>query len=156
MPEIVVYRAEDGKLAGHGDKGDRAYKRFLAKVRELPDGGTLAFSWKEPRAPGPHRHFFGALRNLFDRQETFTSADELRTWLTVGAGYVRFVQGREVMVALPVSIAFDQMDDDEFAEFLHRIKTFLWEPHAHAVLWPHLSAQAAYDAMDGHCLECWA
>lgn len=155
MPEIVVFKGEDGKLAGHGDRGDRAYKRFLQRVRDLAPDDTLAFSWKEPRAPGPHRLFFKVLRELFDRQEVFNNADELRTWLTVGAGYVRFVQGRDAMVALPMSIAYDQMDDDEFKEFIYRVQQFLWEPHAQQFLWPHLSPQAAYEAIEVLRLEYW-
>lgn len=153
MPEIVVFKDNAGKLAGHGDRGERAYKRFLSRLRELPAGATLAFSWREPRAPATHRFFFAFVRDLFDRQEFFSSADELRAWLTVGAGYVRFVEGKSGLVALPQSLAFDQMDDDEFLELIHRVKAFLWEPHTQAVLWPHLSEQQRFDAVEALRME---
>jgi hypothetical protein len=153
MPEVVVFKGEDGKLAGHGDKGERAYARFLARCRDMQHGATLAFSWREPRAPGSHRFFFAFLRGLFDRQEVFADADEMRAWLTVGAGYVRFVQGRDCLVALPQSIAFDKLDEDEFQDLIQRVKQFLWEPHAQGFLWPHLSEQQRFDAVEALRME---
>ncbi len=148
MPEIVVFKDEDGKLAGHGGKGERAYARFLARLRDLQQGATLAFSWREPRAARTHGFFFAFLRELFDRQETFDDVDELRAWLTVGAGYVRYVPGRDGLIALPQSIAFDKLDEDEFRELIHRVKQFLWDPDAYMFLWPHLSPQKAYEMVD--------
>jgi hypothetical protein len=153
MPEVVVFKGDDGKLVGHGDRGERAYARFQARLRELERGATLAFSWREPRAPATHRFFFAFLRELFSRQEAFQDEDEMRAWLTVGAGYVRFVQGRDALIALPQSIAFDKLDEDEFRELIHKVKQFLWDPHAYLFLWPHLSPQKAYEMVDQLHLE---
>lgn len=153
MPEIVVFKDQTGKLAGHGDKGERAYKRFLTRVRELPQGGTLAFTWREPRAPGSHRFFFALLGELFERQEFFGSSDDLRAWLTIGAGYVHYVQGPTCLIAMPQSIAFDKIDEDEFRELIRSVKAFLWTPHAQATLWPHLTPNQRYEAVEALRLE---
>lgn len=153
MPEIVVFKDSAGKLAGHGEKGARAYQRFLAQVRELPHGGTLAFSWRAPRSPQLHRFFFALLGELFERQEFFASSDDLRAWLTVGAGYVHWVQGPNGPIAMPQSIAFDKLDEDEFRGVIDAVKGFLWAPYAQSTLWPHLSPEQRYEAVEALRLE---
>lgn len=153
MPEVVVFKDERGKLAGHGEKGARAYARFAARVRELAPGDTLAFSWREPRAPGSHRFFFVLIRELMERQEFFVNSDDLRAWLTVGAGYVTWCEGANGPIALPQSIAFDKLDEAEFLGLIQAVKTFLWTPHAQRTLWPHMNAQQSYEAVEHLMLE---
>lgn len=154
MSEVIVVKGEDGKLQGFGDKGGRAYAKFLARVRDLVVGETLQFAWHEPRSPRHHRLFFSKLHALADRQEQFDAEDKLRKWLIVGAGYCDLVPGRDgQLVAIPQSIAFHQLDEVEFGELHRQVDAFLWTPHAQAFLWPHLSAQARYDMVDSLMLE---
>lgn len=149
MSAVVVYKDETGKLAGFGDKGGRAWSKFQRAVRELEVGETLDFEWKKPRSPKFHRLFFVMLHDLFDRQEQFADVDQLRAWLTVGAGYCEFVPGpRGRMVALPKSIAWAKMEDVEFSELVAAVWKFLRTEHAQRFLWPDMDSDAADAAVN--------
>lgn len=149
MSEVVIVMGEDRKLQGFGENGRRRYGRWLAKVRNMQPGETLHFSWKEPRSLKFHRMFFGMLGDLFDRQEQFAEVDQLRAWLTVGAGYCEFVPGPTGrMVALPKSIAFERLDDTEFHALVDAVWMFLRSPHAARFLWPHLEPMVAQESIE--------
>lgn len=157
MSELVIVKGEDGKLQGLGEKGRRAYEKFRKKVAELEVGETLKFSYKLPRSPGHHRFFFGKLAGmkgipgLLARQEVFEDLDHLLEWLKVGAGHVDFLPGPGgVMVAIPRSIAWDQLEEQDFIEFTRAMNDFLWTDYAQATLWPHLS-----DEQRHACIESW-
>ena len=139
MSDVVVYKAEDGKLAGMSEKGQRALAKFDKLIAELAYGDTLHFSYRLPRCPVHHRGFFWALRNLFDRQEQFSDPERLLEWLKVGAGHVDLMPGRDgIPVAIPKSINWQTLGEQEFIEFSRAMNDFLWTPHAQQFLWPHL------------------
>lgn len=145
MSEVVIVKGEDGKLQGFGEKGGRAWARFLKRVAEMACGETLQFAWHEPRSPQHHRLFFAKLHGLADRQEAFDDETKLRQWLTVGAGYCDLVPGPDgQLVAIPQSIAFHRLDEVEFSELHRQVDNFLWSPHAQQYLWPHLSVVQRY------------
>lgn len=149
MSDVVIVRGEDGRVRGLGEKGERAFDRWRRKVEAMEPGETLAFSWREPRSPKFHRLFFVMLADLFDRQEQFADVDQLRAWLTVGAGYCEFVPGPTGrMVALPKSIAWERMDDTEFRELVVEVWKFLRSEHAQRFLWPHLPLATASEAAE--------
>lgn len=139
MPQIQVCKDNTGKLAGFGEKGERAYKRFLTAVRNLEDGEMLAFSYKIPRAPKFHRLHFVMLAALYDAQEQFADSYQFRKWAEVGAGHCDFVPGPTGrMVALARSIDYESLDDVEFSEMHEAVKTFFRTTHATRFLWGHL------------------
>lgn len=149
MSAVVVRKGSEGRLEGLGDKGARAYARFRKHVEGMAPGDTLHFEWREPRSLPHHRMFFAQLHALFDQQEAFDDADKLRAWLTVGAGYCDFVPGRDgAMVALPQSIAFHRLDETEFAELHARVNDFLWTEHARRYLWPSLTDEQTFGAIE--------
>lgn len=146
MSKVTVFKDECGKLRGFGDRGGRAFARFTKKVNELEVGETLEFEWRQPRSQRFHRMFFGMLGNLFDCQEQFADLEQLRAWLTVGAGECDFVPGPSGrMVALPKSINWARMDDNEFRELVGAVWAFLRTERAQNFLWPHLTP----DVTDG-------
>ena len=107
MPELIVYRDEQGKLQGHGEKGRRAWDKFRRVVGGLEVGETMGFSYRLPRSPQHHRFFFARLTDLFERQERFDDEDRLLEWLKVGAGYVDLMPGSNGSpVAIPRSINY--------------------------------------------------
>lgn len=145
MSAVVVTKGQDGKLTGMGEKGERAYAKFVKRVRDLSPGDTLHFEWREPRSLPHHKLFFAKVHALFDMQEQFDDADKLRQWLTVGAGYCDFVPGPTGrMVALPQSIAFHKLEEPEFAELHSQVDGFLWTLHARRFLWPMLTDEQSY------------
>jgi Protein of unknown function (DUF1367) len=149
MTTVVLIRGGDGKLAGMGDKAERAYAKFRRRVDALQPGETLCFSWREPRSPKHHGLFFAKVGALLERQEQFDTEDKLRMWLTVGAGYCDLVPGpKGKPVALPQSIAWDRMEEPEFAELHAAVDAFLWSLHARRFLWPHLSDEQTYELID--------
>jgi Protein of unknown function (DUF1367) len=142
MSAVVLSRGEDGKLVGFGEKGKRAWNKFQKAVRDMEIGETLSFSYKHPRSGKFHRLFFKTLSELFDRQEQFQHLDVLRAWLTVGAGYCTFAPSSTgKMVAIPQSIAYDEMDDLEFYDYFMAVDTFMESSYATSFLWPHLGPE---------------
>lgn len=149
MSQLVIYKNESGKLEGFGEKGRRAWLKFLKVVEGMAPGETLGFTYKLPRSPEHHRFFFLKLAWLFQRQEVFGDQGRLLDWLKVGAGHVDLVPGRDgVMVALPKSISWESLEEQEFIEFARAMNDFLWTPHAQAFLWPHLSEEQRYECID--------
>lgn len=154
MSNIVVCMGNDGKLQGFGEKGARAWARFMRTLTGLRPGDTVEFSWHEPRSPGFHKRFFAKLNGLFEMQEQFEDVDRLRAWITVGAGECDFVPGPTGrMVALPKSIAWHKLDETDFRELARKVDDFLWSPHAQAFLWPHLSEHRRYQMIETLDLE---
>lgn len=129
-------------MVGFGQKGERAYAKFLAAVRNLEYGEMLAFSYKIPRAPKFHRLHFVMLAALFDAQEQFDDDYQFRKWAEVGAGHCDFVPGAKGrMVALPRSIDYESLDDVQFSEMHEAVKAFFRSQHAQRFLWPHLGEE---------------
>ena len=151
MTALVIYKAEDGKLDGLGEKGRRAYAKFRKMIEELSVGQTLGFSYVLPRSPPHHKYFFAKLTGLFERQEQFTDFDRLMDFLKVGAGHVDLFPGQNgVFVAVPKSINWEKLEEQGFVEFHRAMNDFLWTPYAQAALWPHVNAEQRY-----RCIECW-
>lgn len=149
MADLVILKGDDGKLTGFGEKGRRAWAKWQSIVRAMVIGETLAFSYRVPRSPKFHRLFFAMLGHLLDSQEQFDDVDQLRAWLTVGAGYCDFVPGpKGRMVALPKSIAWHAMDDAEFRELVIAVWAFLRTEHAQRFLWAHLSPEQASETVE--------
>lgn len=149
MPTLVVYKGDDGKLDGWGDKGRRAYAKFRKIVAELAPGETLDFSYRLPRSPQHHRYFFAQLGKLHDMQERFDTETGLLEWLKVGAGHCEFVPARDGQIAaLPKSISWEKLEEQDFIEFHRAVRDFLWTPHAQEFLWPHLTPAQRYAMLD--------
>lgn len=149
MASVTIMKDATGKLTGFGEKGVRAYNRFLKAVRELEIGEMLSFSYKVPRSPKFHRLHFVMLDAFYQQQEQFGDGEQFRKWLEVGAGHCDFVPGPNGrMVALPRSIAYDALDDIEFSDVHEGIKRFLRTEHARRFLWPHLPLTSSADTVD--------
>lgn len=149
MADFVIVRKEDGELDGLGEKGRRAWAKFCKLMRELEVGETLKFSYHLPRSPRHHRFFFAKMTGLLERQEQFVELNDLLEWLKVGAGHVTFMPGSKgELIAMPESIAWHKLEEQDFIEFHRAVNDFLWSEHAMAYLWPHLSFERAYTCVD--------
>lgn len=150
MTTVTVFKDNKGKLAGWGEKGGRAYAKFLRAVKALENGEMMTFSFALPRSPVHHKFFFWKLRGLFNRQEQFADEKDLRDWLTTGAGFCTLLPGPDgALVALPKSLQFDQMEETEFTELNRQVNDFLWTERAQSYLWPALSDAQRHEMVDG-------
>lgn len=147
MAKLTLTKGQDGKLCGLDAKGQRAYDKFIKKLKELRHGDTLGFSFFLPRDPASHRAYFRKLQILLERTEAFNDLDKLRAWLLLGAGYCDYVPGAQGLVAVPKSMAFDAMDQCEFAELNRKVDEFLYTDHAQAILWPQLNQQQRWNCI---------
>jgi len=137
---ITITRDDAGKLVGFGDKNKKAYAAFKAKVDALEPGEIYQLTVHFPRNQKLHGLHFALLSTVFDQQEQFSDLDQLRMWVQVGAGHAEFVPGPTGrMVAIPKSISFRALDDQDFQAHHEKVKDFLRSPHATRFLWPHLS-----------------
>lgn len=148
MTKLVLTKGENGKLCGLDPKGQRAYAKFIERLQKLEHGDTLGFSYFLPRDPASHRAYFRKLQILLERTEAFNELDQLRAWLLMGAGFCNYVPGAEGLVAVPKSMAFDEMDQAEFAELNRKTDEFLFTDHAQAILWPQLSQQQRWSCIN--------
>lgn len=154
MPSVLITKNDKGKIAGFGEKGERVYARFLAAVKALEYGELLAFTYKVPRSPKFHRLHFVMLAALFGAQDQFADDYQFRKWSEVGAGHVDWVPGPTgKMVALPRSIDYESLDDDEFGEMHAAVKAFFRSTHATRFLWPHLDDGQAAEMVEALLME---
>lgn len=149
MPDVVIFKDEFGKLAGHGEKGGRAFARFQSAVRNMAVGETMAFSFKLPRSANFHRRHFAVLNQVFEHQDQFVDEESFRKWIQVGAGFCDLLPGpKGKPVAIPKSIAWDQLDEVEFAEHHAAVVGFLRSTHATRFLWPDLNDMMGDEMID--------
>lgn len=149
MADVILTKGQTGKLEGLDEKGARAYSRFLAKIKDLAHGATIRFSYKVPRSPKFHRLHFAMIRDLFDNQEQFGDPYQFRKWLEVGAGHCDFVPGpKGRMVALPKSIDYESLDDEEFHDVHEGVKRFIRQEHALRFMWPEVDPAQSLAGVD--------
>lgn len=149
MSLVQLTKDHAGKLVGFGEKGERAYNRFRKAVAELEPGEMIAFEYRFPRSTAFHRRHFAVLKAFFMNQEQFSDEHQFRKWTEVGAGHVEFVPGpKGRMVALPKSINYETLDDEEFRDVHERVVEFLRSVHATRFLWPALSDLQAAEAVE--------
>jgi hypothetical protein len=140
MAECIVVKTEDGKLAGLGEKGGRQFARFQAAVREMEVGETMRFSFKIPRSPGFHKRHFVIINRVFEQQEQFEDDEKFREWIQVGAGFCDLLPGPNGKpVAISRSIAWEALEDAEFAEHHAAVIAFLRSARCTRFLWPEWS-----------------
>lgn len=153
MPTVVLTLGQDGKPKGLSREDQAHYRRWRKRVKTLEPGQTLQFSWSVPRSPELHRRHFLMLKWIFENQETFRSAEELRKWTERGARHVEVLSGPGgALFERAKSIAYDELDDDQFRELHQRVKAYLLTAEALKKLWPHAPTENAYDALN-HLME---
>lgn len=154
MSKVTIIKDELGKLRGLDPAGQRAYAKWRKLVLELPVGQTLSFTYRMARSPAHHRLFFAKLQSLLSRTEEFSSLDNLRYWVVMGAGYADFVPGLDGKPnAIPRSIDFDSLDEADFCELHRAVDQFLWTARAQQTLWPALDAERRYRCMESFMEE---
>lgn len=147
MADFWLVKGEDGKLRGLTAKDDKRYQKLRLTLNDMEQGEAVHMGGlKFPRSRRHFGFFFCKLRELFDRQERFEDQARLLDWLKVGAGYAEIMPGRDgVPCAVPLSISWDECDEQTFIEVAMAIDDFLWTDTAQLTLWPHLVPAARHE-----------
>jgi hypothetical protein len=147
--DLILRKTQDGRLEGVGERSAKNYEGWRKFVRDLPPGDTFRFSWKRARSPKFHRYFFGVLGSLFDTQEQFAEDGNLLDWIKIGAGHAVFHPGPDGrMMAIPKSIAWENLEEDDFREFVDAAWAFLRSERAGFYLWPLMTPAARSEAIE--------
>lgn len=151
---MTVWRGETGELEGYSDKDKRAYNRLKKLLLNLAPGEMFEIECWFPRSGPFHRLHMKMESALYSSQEQFINFERFRDWLKINAGFVDFYPGPDgQLVAIPQSISFKRMDDEEMKHFHEIVKMSLFAEHALRFLYPNLSPGAAFDLMDNFLLR---
>lgn len=75
------------------------------------------------RNPHFHRKGMGLLRLGFENQDKFEYFEIYRGWVTMKAGFAHYYMEDGVERCMPRSIAFQNMNNEEFEEWYNAVKT---------------------------------
>ena len=105
---------------------DESSREAVAKIGQ---GEIIKTSFRKSRNYENHKRFFAFINTTFDMQEHFTEFESYRRWLVMKAGrFTACVAPNGNTMFFPESIAFDQMDEDQFQSlFSDCINVFLRE-----------------------------
>jgi hypothetical protein len=149
MANVILVKDEQGRLTGLGEKGARAWAKFRSTIESLVVGETIEFSWWAPRSPQFHRLHFAMLGAFFEAQDQFQDFEAFRMWVQVGAGFCDLLPGpKGKPVAIPRSIAWRKLDDNDFAEHHLEVVKFLRTEYVPRFLWPWLSDREGMEMVE--------
>jgi hypothetical protein len=152
---ITVTRNSEGKIVGATEKDRKAYSRFQSMLHELEAGELFTIDYWHPRDPELHGWHFIVLTAVFDQQEQFEDPKAFRKWVEVGAGHCDFLPGpKGRMVAVPKSIGWEKLDDNDFSEHHEKAIEFLRSPDCTRFLWGHLSDAEQSNMIESILEEC--
>jgi hypothetical protein len=138
----AVRRVLFGAVDGLGDIGKKRWRRFLTGLLKLEPGEIVDIVTRKQRSGPFHRRHMKLETRVFEAQERIAEFEQFRLWLKLGAGFVDWMPGPKGGVfPVPKSIAYDQLEEDDFREFHDRAIAFLRTPHACKYLWPKLPEQ---------------
>jgi len=153
MPTITLHLNSNKQLAGITERDQRAWSKFVHKTKTLGED-SITFSYHVPRSGPYHRRYFAQINALFEAQEQFQDIDMFRKWLEVGAGFAEFCPSSTgKMCAIPKSIAYDKLDQQEFQNIHDKIFEFARSEHARFFLYPHLSDGVSMNMIDAILVE---
>lgn len=149
MPDVWIYRGDDGKIHGHGAKGEKQWRKLIEIMLRLSVGELMRITFYIGRNSKFHGRYFAMVRALFERQEQFADEHMLRIWLQIGAGYCDLLPGPAGrMVAVPKSIDYRTLDQPEFEAVVADVVAFMRSDHAGRFLWPHLTTTARIEMIE--------
>jgi hypothetical protein len=86
-------------------------------VKRWKMGETLRCSVRKPRCYRNHKHYFALLSLTYDNQDRYTNFEHFRKAVQIEAGHVdELIRLDGEIVLIPKSIAYDALDEMEFAK----------------------------------------
>lgn len=104
------------------------------KIRAIPNGGTVALpELPQPRYGPRHRAYWAMLNDCVKATGCAPNAGVLHSAVKLGTKHVELVRlSGGLTVAVPGSIAFDKMSEDEMVTFFECAKEYLAREHGFA------------------------
>lgn len=75
---------------------------------------------KKPRNVGHHRKFFALINICFDNQDKFDDIEDMRSWITMKAGWRKKIETPTGFFYRAKSISFSSMDQTEFEDYYNK------------------------------------
>lgn len=97
------------------------------KADKIPALEETLFTYKKIRNGKFHRKYFAMLNMAYDNQDQYKNFDHFRKIIQMKAGYYDTVVTDKGEVYLPLSIAFDKMDNNEFEKLYEAAWKVLYE-----------------------------
>lgn len=123
MSKIIMIRAAMGLIPA-----DETQWRNLSEDK-IPFGEFCQVTISKPRNIKTLRRFFRIVDVTFDMQDICDTREQWRQWLTSAAGWCDFVQHPSIpeqTIAIPRSIAFENLDETEFKRLTDDTLTWLF------------------------------
>lgn len=119
MADVTVVKTSSGDLRGFGEDNDRAYKRFKAWLKRMEPGEFFTFSYKRQRNIKFHRKFFALVTFVAENSDTYDNKEKALVAIKLAAGHCDFLPDPKGggLIAVPRSISFTEMDQDQFDAF---------------------------------------
>ena len=131
-----------GIVDGLGEQGKKQWRRFVNGLLRMEPGEMVQLYTHKARSGPFHRRHMAIEQAAFEAQEKFTSFEQFRNWMKVGAGFCDWIAGpKGAVIPVPKSIAFDKLEDDSMRQVHDDMIAFLRSEHAQKALWRHLSEQ---------------
>jgi len=120
--DIGVVKTPDGKFRGWSQQDDIRLQKMRAKLKRMQAGAMMMISYKQPRNLKHHRKFFALVHAIVANSETYDTEEKALIAVKLAAGHVDFVPDPKTgeLTAVPKSVSFPSMDQDEFEEFYER------------------------------------
>jgi hypothetical protein len=131
-----------GMVDGLGEKGRKAWRRFVNGLMRLEPGEMVEIRTHRERVGSFHRKHMAFEQRVFEAQERFDSFEQFRNWLKVGAGHCDWIPGpRGAVIPVPKSISYAKLEQEDMEHVHDEIVKFLRTVRAAAVLWPHAKGE---------------
>jgi hypothetical protein len=125
---------------------DAEAEKYLTRIGF---GESVSVTIKRPRNPAFHRKFFSLLSLVFENQDRYNDYERFRKEIVMRAGYFDehvHLTGKVSYVAK--SLAYESMDNDEFAEVYDKCCAVIQE-----YFWPDITAAGIEEAVLDYMAE---
>lgn len=116
--KAMLLKTERG-LRGATPADQDAWSKFRRRLETMKPGTWLRMEWARPRHGKHHRKFFALLQLVAENSETYDTTEKALVAVKLVTGYCSPVIHPETgeLIQVPLSIAYDSMDQDEFDRF---------------------------------------
>lgn len=101
-------------------------------ISTIPNGQSVRVEIRQTRSIGRMRAYWKMLHEVVQATECASSAERLHEALKLELGIVDLVRIGHMTVAIPGSIAFDKMNENEMANFFGRAEAWLAQTYGYA------------------------